>query len=630
MGFTVVEKIAAARRVDPGAAACRAGEVVHLVPDHVMSHDNSWAILAKFRALGGRRVAAPRMPVIVLDHDIQNRAPAHLARYAEIESFAVEQGIDFHPPGTGIGHQIVVERLYARPGGLVVASDSHANLYGAIGAVGTPITRSDAAAAWATGTFWWRVPPTVQVRFEGRLGAGACGKDIALVLCAAFPETVLGSAVEFSGPGVATLSMDDRMAIANMTTEWGAVTGCFPADATTSAWIEDRRRILGAVPPPHRSVDPDPDAAYAARIVLDLATVTAHVTGPDTVSVAAPLAEIEARGVRIDKAYLLSCANGRLSDFESAARVVAGRTVAPGVEFYIGAASREVQQAAERSGAWDTLLGAGARPLPPGCGPCIGLGAGLLRDGETGISATNRNFKGRMGSTAASCWLAGPEIVAASAIAGRIRGPGAAASIRPAMRLEIPDPPPAPPAPPLEPDFPGRIEGRLVVLAADAIDTDAIFPSAHLYDGTRDDAALAAVAFRNLDPTLAERLRPGDLIVTGERFGVGSSREQAVSALIAAGVRGVVAASFSDTYLRNAWNLGLLTVEAPDALRSLGARATVPGGALVLDFEACRGAWADRSFAIRPPPLVAQRLWLDGGLEARVRRVLQRRVEEER
>lgn len=624
MGSTVVEKIAAARRADSGVEPVRAGDVVDLVPDHVMSHDNSWAILAKFRSLGGRRVADPRMPVIALDHDIQNRAPDHLSRYAAIEAFARDQGIDFHPAGSGIGHQIVVERLYARPGGLVVASDSHANMYGAVAAVGTPITRSDAAALWATGRFWWRIPRTVVVRLEGRLPVGACGKDVALVLCARFPDAVLGLAVEFSGPGVATLGIDDRMAIANMTTEWGAVTGWFPPDDTTFRWVEERRRVLGIAPPAHAPLTPDADADYAARIELDLATVTAHVTGPDRISVTTALPEIESRAIQIDKAYLLSCANGRLSDLEAAARVVAGRRVAPGVTFWIGAASREVQESAERSGAWATLLAAGAKPLPPGCGPCIGLGEGLLRDGEVGISATNRNFKGRMGSPRASCWLAGPEIVAASAIAGRIRGPGPTSAAVPRLSIETSAAPQPPTAAPLETGFPARIEGRLVVLAADGIDTDAIFPAAHLYDGTTRPEDLAAAVFRNLDPALAARLRPGDVLVAGERFGVGSSREQAVSALLAAGIRMVVAGSFSDTYLRNAWNLGLLTVEAPGALERIGAASSIPGDDVILDFLAGNGAWRDRVFPVRTPPVLAQRLWLDGGLEARVRRALER------
>src|SRR5438270_3600038 len=170
---------------------------------------------------------------------------------------------------------------------------------------------------------------------------------------------------------------------------------------------------------------PDSDAVYAARIVLNLRDVTPHVSGPDTVQVMESLAAMEKKKITIQKAYLLSCVNSRLEDLAAAAEVVKGKKVAPGVEFYLGAASKWVQEEAEKHGIWQTLLAAGAHPLPAGCGPCIGLGVGLLEPGEVGISATNRNFKGRMGSRDARCYLASPEVVAASAVAGYICGPTA-------------------------------------------------------------------------------------------------------------------------------------------------------------------------------------------------------------
>src|SRR5208337_4057247 len=168
---------------------------------------------------------------------------------------------------------------------------------------------------------------------------------------------------------------------------------------------------------------PDPDATYAARIVLNLSEVTPHVSGPDTVQAMQSLAEIEEKKVAIQKAYLISCVNSRIDDLKAAAWVLCGKKVAPGVKFYVGAASAWVQEEAEKRNIWQTLLEAGAIPLPPSCGPCIGLGTGLLEKGEVGISSTNRNFKGRMGSRDAQCYLASPEVVAASAVAGYITGP---------------------------------------------------------------------------------------------------------------------------------------------------------------------------------------------------------------
>ena len=185
---------------------------------------------------------------------------------------------------------------------------------------------------------------------------------------------------------------------------------------------------------------PDADAVYAGRIVLNLDDVTPHVSGPDTVQVMQSLAEIEQKKIAIQKAYLVSCVNSRLEDLSAAARVLHGKKVAPGVKFYLAAASMEVEDEAVKRGIWQTLLDAGAEPLPPGCGPCIGLGTGLLEPGEVGISATNRNFKGRMGSRDAQCYLASPEVVAASAVAGYICGPSKlpAREVRSSSRSSLP------------------------------------------------------------------------------------------------------------------------------------------------------------------------------------------------
>src|SRR5262245_53358223 len=174
----------------------RAGDVVWLRPERLMTHDNTSAVLKRFRSMGGLRVAEPEQCVIVLDHDVQNRTPANLAKYAAIEAFAREQGIEFHAAGTGIGHQVMIERGHIRPGTLCVAADSHANMYGALGALGIAVTRSDAAGIWSAGMFWWEVPPSVRVVLEGRLSPSATGKDVALVLCALYPDDVVGAAVE--------------------------------------------------------------------------------------------------------------------------------------------------------------------------------------------------------------------------------------------------------------------------------------------------------------------------------------------------------------------------------------------------------------------------------------------------
>lgn len=376
MRRTFVESVVANHAV--GGIANRppkAGDIVWLRPAKLMTHDNSSAVLARFRSMGATRVADPSRCVIVLDHDVQNKSASNLAKYAAIEAFAREQGIEFHAAGTGIGHQVMIEEGHARPGELCVAADSHANMYGAVGALGVAVSRSDAAGIWASGMFWWEVPQSVRVVFEGKLAHGATSKDVALLLCALYPNDVLGAVVEFGGPGAATLEPDDRLTLSNLTTEWGAIAGVFPVDSAVRA---------------------DADAAYVATITLDLDAVSPHVSGPDTLGRAVPIAALESDRIAIQKAYLVSCANGRSSDLDAAAHVLRGRRVAPGVSLYVAAASARVQAAAEARGTWKTLLDAGAIPLPSGCGPCIGLGTGLLEPGEAGISASNRNFKGRM------------------------------------------------------------------------------------------------------------------------------------------------------------------------------------------------------------------------------------------
>jgi homoaconitate hydratase len=555
-----------------------------------MTHDNSSAVLARFRSMGATRVACPDRCVIVLDHDVQNKTQSNLSKYAAIEAFAREQGIEFHAAGTGIGHQVMIERGHVRPGELCVAADSHANMYGALGALGVAVSRSDAAGIWASGMFWWEVPQSVRVVFEGRLPHGSTGKDVALLLCALYPDDVLGAVVEFGGPGVAALSPDDRLSLSNLTTEWGAIAGVFPAEGRVQA---------------------DADALYAATISFDLAAVSPHVAGPDTLQHAVPVAAFEPGRIAIQKAYLVSCANGRLSDLDAAAGVLRGRRVAPGVSLYVAAASALVQAAAEASGAWGTLLDTGAIPLPAGCGPCIGLGAGLLEPGETGISASNRNFKGRMGSSDARCYLASPAVVAASAAAGFICGPGATSTTAPERRITrhaIASQSSANAAP----SEAGRITGRLVAFLRDGIDTDALCPARLVYaDGASRDELKRAV-FGSIDPDFAARVRPGDVLVAGARFGTGSSREQAVTALMAAGISAVVAESLAPTFRRNAWNNGFPAIERPEFVREIRSRFP----------DAARQAvFTDEPIAIELAwlPPVARDLIAAGGLDALLR-----------
>jgi homoaconitate hydratase len=430
--------------------------------------------------------------------------------------------------------------------------------------------------------------------------------------------------------------MDARFSIANMSTEWGPLVGWFPVDAVTLkylAGVQERLATQGtrrltegeilnwAARPP----EPDADAGYAARIVLDLAQVSPHVSGPDTVQAMSSLAAMEERKVAIQKAYLLSCVNSRIEDLAAAAGVLQGKRVAEGVKLYLGAASKWVQEEAERRGIWKTLLDAGAHPLPAGCGPCIGLGVGLLEPGEVGISATNRNFKGRMGSRDAQCYLASPEVVAASALAGYIRGPHKMADRTPVRAYqEFPVSATAEKVDIL-PGFPERVRGRLVFLPADHVNTDAIYGKDYTY---RDDVTLdgmAKVAMENYDPQFSARARSGDVIVSGFNFGTGSSREQAVTCLKAKGIPLVIAASFSQTYLRNAYNNGFLCIAVPELVKELReqfakevaakAKTIIPGGEIDIDFTSGVIGWGGEMFTFLPLGSVPQSLVIAQGVE---------------
>src|SRR6266403_176208 len=641
MPQTITEKLAQSHLAEGPTRPLRTGDFLSIRPHHIMTHDNTSAVMSKFKGIGAKKIHDPKLLVFALDHDIQNQDESNQKKYRAIGAFAKEHGIDFYPAGSGIGHQIMVERGYVVPGSFVVASDSHSNMYGALGAIGTPIVRTDAAALWATGEFWWQIPRSIQVVLEGKLPAGVTGKDVIVTLCGLYNhDEVLNAAVEFTGPGVASLSMDARLSISNMTTEWGPLVGWFPVDEVTIQYLRGvnrRLKEMGAGSHEERFSEkdvegwaknppvPDADAAYAARITLDLGQVTPHVSGPDTVQAMQSLAEIEKNKVAIQKAYLISCVNSRLEDLAAAAKVLKGQKVASGVKFYLSAASKWIQEEAEKRGIWQILMEAGAQPLPSGCGPCIGLGVGLLEAGEVGISATNRNFKGRMGSRDAKCYLASPEVVAASALAGYIRGPYKMAD-RPPVRTyqEFPATAAAEKVDIL-PGFPERVRGRLVFLPADNVNTDAIYGKDYTY---RDDVTLetmARVAMENYDPQFSARTHRGNVIVSGFNFGTGSSREQAVTCLKAKGIPLVIAASFSQTYLRNAYNNGFLCVEVPELVKRVREQFTkeiaakektiIPADEIDIDFTNSVITWRGEKFPFPALGSVPQSLVIAEGVE---------------
>lgn len=644
MGQTVVEKIATAYAVDlePGQLV-RSGDFLMIRPKHVMTHDNTGAVIPKFKQIGAKRIFDPHQPVFAIDHDIQNTTPENLAKYAKIDAFGAEHGIDFYPAGTGISHQVMVEQGYVVPGSLVVGSDSHSNLYGAVGALGTPVVRTDAASIWATGVTWWQVPPVARVTLKNKLKSGVVGKDVIIALCGLFnKDEVLNMAVEFHGEGVASLTIDQRMSIANMTTEWGALAGVFPFDGVLRDFLDERadyfaagrrpgRRLPGSLGVYTRAdVDgwfakrliSDKDAHYAIELELDLATVVPHVSGPNSVKTISPLPEIEQQRVKVNKAWLMSCVNARYEDIAEAAGVVRGKKVAEGVEFYLAAASADVQERAKKDGHWKALLDAGAIELPPGCGTCIGLGRGTIKAGEVGISATNRNFEGRMGDRNGLVYLASPAVVAASAVNGYISSPvsfaktvaGTAVRTAPAAAssassVKIID------------GFPETLQGRALFLNKDNLNTDGIYAGKWTYKDDMKPEEMAGVIFENYDPSFRSLAQKGDVVISGRNFGTGSSREQAATALKFFGIPCVVAATFSETYKRNAFNNGFVVFECPLFVDYLTKKfadqkaPTVIGPDIQIDYRKSVITCDGRQFPFPPLSPVAQQLVVAGGAE---------------
>ncbi|CCF38493.1 homoaconitase [Colletotrichum higginsianum] len=611
---TLTEKIVQRHAVGlPEGKVVRSGDYVQIEPSRCMSHDNTWPIAKKFMSMGATRIKDPSQLVFALDHDI--------------EAFAKAHGVPFFPAGYSIGHQVMVEELFVWPGKMCVASDSHSNTYGALANLGLAVVRADAAGIWVTGKSWFQVPPVAKVTFTGTLPSGVTGKDVIVALCGLFKSDVLNHAVEFTGSEetMASLSIDNRLTISNMSTEWSALAAMFPMDQTLKRWLRYKATEAAMFPDrttkervTHEKIDelyanpvqPDPGAHYAKQLYLNLSTLSPYISGPNSVKISTPLSDLAPEKIKVDKAYIVSCTNSRASDlaaaakvFQDAAKANGGKIpkIAEGVKLYVAAASTREQEIAEDEGSWQTLLEAGSIPLPASCGPCIGLGTGLLEDGEVGISASNRNFKGRMGSRNALAYLASPEVVAASALSGVISGTGVYEVPENYAGVEFGYGTGAPATTESQlgnvleqleslidraessvgnsdaettttqilPGFPEKISGEIVFCDADNLDTDNIYPGKSATSSGEE--GMANVCMSNYDPNFKVITKPNDILVSGFNFGCGSSREQAATSILAKQIPLVVAGSFGSIFSRNSVNNALLGLEVPRLIERLRA-----------------------------------------------------------
>jgi len=413
VGKTLTEKVLGRK----AGQDVRAGEVVTVSPDYVLSHDNSAAIIKEFRKLGVKKVKAPGKIVIVLDHIVPAADEKYAQNHKSIREFVAEQGIpNFFDINAGICHQVLPEQGFALPGLVIVGSDSHTPSYGALGAFATGIGRTETACTWATDEIWLRVPETMRIDLSGRMAPGVSAKDLSLKLIGDHgAEMANYKAVEFAGPSAHDFSVGARLTMANMSAEMGAKNGYFNPDDKALKWLEGRARQ------PFVAVSSDPDASYESVLACNLDGLEPQIACPHTVDNVKPVAAVA--GKPVNQVLIGTCTNGRLEDLEAAAAIFKGRKVHPSVRVLVIPASWSVYREALKSGALAVLVDAGCVILNSGCGPCLGAHEGLLAEGEVCLSTSNRNFRGRMGHRDSEIYLASPATAAASAVTGKITDP---------------------------------------------------------------------------------------------------------------------------------------------------------------------------------------------------------------
>jgi 3-isopropylmalate/(R)-2-methylmalate dehydratase large subunit len=529
-----------------------AGSIVFRTPDIVLTHDNTASIEKTFKKMGGEKVFDPDQLMVVLDHNAPPTTSAVATDYQRIREFVAQQGVrNFYDAGEGICHQLMAN--HARPGMLIVGSDSHTCTAGAFNALAAGIDRTEAAGIWKKGETWFRVPESLKITLKGVMPQGVYAKDLSLWIIG-----LLGSdganyqSIEFHGEGVGTLTIADRMTLANLASEMGAKNAVFPADRVLSEYLGEHVEGVWA----------DADAVYARKITVDLQELYPLLAAPHHVDNIISLAEVA--GERMDQGLIGTCTNGRIEDLREAARVLKGQKVAAGFQLLVVPASKAIYLQAIGEGLITTFLEAGANVLSASCGPCLGTGQGIPADGMKVISTANRNFLGRMGNKTASIYLGSPAVVALTAIHGKITDPRPSNGSekypfnRPqSVTVSIPE-------------GEKRKHGNVWDYTdADNLNTDQMFAGHLTYKVlSSDPEGIMQHLFEDFDPAFARKVERGDILLAGENFGCGSSREHPAVGLAHAGVAAVIVKSVNRIFFRAAINQGLTLVVLPEAVNA--------------------------------------------------------------
>ena len=413
MGKTIAEKILSNR----SGTDAKAGQIVVADVDYVMVNDVTGPIaFREYEKIGSGKIFREKM-VLIPDHYVPNKDVASAEQAKEMRDFARNHKIDnYYEVGKGgVCHQIMIEEGFAAPGRLIVGADSHTCTYGGINAFSTGIGSTEAAVAFATGKLWFKVPETIKVELTGKFGKNIGGKDLIIrIITDIGVDGANYKAFEFHGDGVGGMSVSDRLTVSNMAIEAGGKAGIFPCDGLTKEYIKDTAK--GEYTP----VAADPDAEYCRVLRYDLSKIESMVAFPHLPSNGRA---VKGTDVKIDQAYLGSCTNGRIEDMRAAAAIIKGRKVHRDVRFLVVPATQKVYRQMLDEGLMQIFLDAGAFISGPTCGACLGGYMGILAAGEKAVSSTNRNFIGRMGDKNSEVYLAGPEVVAASAVSGKITTP---------------------------------------------------------------------------------------------------------------------------------------------------------------------------------------------------------------
>jgi 3-isopropylmalate dehydratase large subunit len=415
MGKTFAEKILAKAAGIPEATA---GEVINVYPNLTMSHAASWRCIRTLEKMGTDKLYDVDRIAMVMDHT----APAHAVKTAADQKlcreFAVKMGIKkFYDVDAGIAHVVLIEDGHVRPGMVLIGTDSHSTIYGALGAAGTGVGFSEVTATWVTGYLWMKVPESIKVVIDGPLAAGTAAKDIMLKLVGDL--TANGAtyrSIEYHGSYVKGLSVSERMTLCNVSMELGCKFAYVPPDEVTRSFLAER----GVQPNDYEEIFPDVDAKYFKTIHIDGTKLVPQIACPHMVDNVKPIDEI--KGKKVDQVFIGSCANAKYEDLAIAASILKGHKVASGVRLIVTPASKHILERIVRDGIFATLLESGAIMTSPGCGGCAGDGA-IMADGEVTLSTANRNFQGRMGSYHAEIYLASPAVAAVTAIRGVISDP---------------------------------------------------------------------------------------------------------------------------------------------------------------------------------------------------------------